>query len=265
LRQPKKPASQRDYLSYSALRTYAGCPLRYFFAYVLGLPESTVAANLLLGIGIHAALEAHFRAMLVGETVSLDELLGVFWEAWEGRRAPAIRYGRGEDLSVIGSVAERMLRAFLVSDAATVKGKVIGVEEELRGPVFGDLPDLLARLDLIVDAGDYVQVTDFKSSRSQWDQDQVISSADQLLLYSELAHSLANGRPVHLEFVVLTKTKVPSVTRHPVAYDPRQVERTKRVVERIWRAIQGGHFYPAPSPMQCPSCPFRAPCAQWKG
>ena len=47
-----------------------------------------------------------------------------------------------------------MLRAFLASEMALPRGAVIGVEEELRGPVLGgDLPDLLARLDLIIDSG----------------------------------------------------------------------------------------------------------------
>ena len=131
--------------------------------------------------------------------------------------------------------------------------------------MIGGLPDLLARVDLIVDAGDALIVTDFKSSRSHWDQDQVINAADQMLLYSELVRELADGRPLRLEFVVLTKTKVPSVTRHPVAYNARQVERTKRTIERVWRAIEAGHFYPNPSPMQCPTCPFRQPLHNWQG
>jgi putative RecB family exonuclease len=261
----QKPPPYRDYLSFSAIRTYQGCPLKYFFKYVQGLPETMVAANLLLGIGVHAALEAHFRAMLIGETLTLDELLAAFWQGWEARWASEICFGKGEDLSTVGGLADRMLRAFLGSDVAKAKGRIIGIEEELRGPVFGDLPDLLARLDLIVDDGDALTVTDFKTSRGVWDQDQVINSADQLLLYSDLVRPLADGRQIRLEFIVLTKTKVPSVMRYPVEFDPRQVERTKRTVEHVWRAIQGEHFYPSPSPMQCPTCPFRQPCANWKG
>lgn len=265
LPQLKKPPPYRGYFSYSAIRTYQGCPLRYFFKYALGLPETTVAANLLFGIGIHAALEAHFRAMLAGEVLSLDELLGAFWDGWEARRAPEICFGRGEDLSTVGVMAERMLRAFLASDAATPQGTILGIEEEIRGPVFRNLPDLLARLDLIIDVGDALVVTDFKTSRSQWDWDQVANSADQLLLYSELVQSLADGKPVRLEFLVMTKTKAPSVLRHPVVYEQRQVDRTRRVVEHVWHAIECEHFYPAPSPIQCSTCPFRVPCARWDG
>lgn len=264
--QQQKPPPCRDYLSYSAIRTYQGCPLRYYFKYVLGLPENVVAASLLFGAGIHSALEAFYRALLAGEdSLAQDDLLGAFWGAWEDRQAQEIRLGKGEDLSTIGGLADRMIRAFLASDLASTRGTIIGVEEELRGQVFGELPDLVARVDLIVDAGDSVSVTDFKTSRCQWDDDQVVSSADQLLLYSELVRPLADGRPLYLNFLVLTKTKVPSITLHPVEYNARQVDRTKRIVEKVWRAIEAEHFYPTPSPLQCPNCPFRAPCAQWKG
>jgi hypothetical protein len=46
---------------------------------------------------------------------------------------------------------------------------------------------------------------------------------------------------------------------------PQRVARTKRIVERVWKAIAAGSFYPTPSPMQCPSCPFREPCRGWTG
>ncbi len=255
----------RDYLSYSAIRTYQGCPLRYYFRYIAGLPENIVASSLLFGIGLHAALEAHFRGLLVGQTIGLDQLFGAFWRGWNDRQPPEVLFGKGENFTTVGELASRMLRTFLNSDQVTPRGTILGVEEELRGPVISGLPDLLARVDLIVHAGDALVVTDFKSSRSHWDRDQVINAADQLLLYSELVRELADGRPLRLEFVVLTKTKVPSVTRHPVAYDARQVERTKHTVEHVWHAIEAGHFYPNPSSMLCPTCPFRQPCANWQG
>lgn len=151
-----RPPPKRDYLFYSAVKTYRQCPLRHYFRYVAALPEKTVPASLLFGSGIHAALEAHFRGMLVGETLNLEELLGAFLETWDVRRPDEIRFGKGEDLESIATTAERMLHAFLVSDLTQPNGKILGVEEERRGPVFGDLPDLLARLDLIVDAGDAV-------------------------------------------------------------------------------------------------------------
>ena len=130
-----------------------------------------------------------------------------------------------------------------------------GSRRNCAGCVIGGLPDLLARVDLIVDAGDSLIVTDFKSSRSHWDDDQVVNAADQLLLYSGLVRELADGRPLRLEFLVMTKTKVPSVTRHPVAYEPRQVERTKREVEHVWRRSRPDTSIPIPRRCSAPPAP----------
>ena len=94
---------------------------------------------------------------------------------------------------------------------------------------------------------------------------QAADSAEQLLLYSELARRLVPEKRVRLQFVVISKTKVPQIERHIVSFDARRLHRTKRIVERIWRAIVAEHFYPAPSPMQCPGCPFRSPCRRWTG
>jgi CRISPR/Cas system-associated exonuclease Cas4 (RecB family) len=124
---------------------------------------------------------------------------------------------------------------------------------------------LLARVDLIVDTGDELVVSDFKTARCSWNDLKVEDLAPQLLLYSELVKPLAVGRPIKLAFAVLTKTKVPELTVHDVPHDPQQVARTKKIVEQVWQAIQAGFYWPAPSPMNCGSCPFRQPCRAWTG
>jgi len=75
--------------------------------------------------------------------------------------------------------------------------------------------------------------------------------------------SAVSYRPVTRPLAVLTKTKVPVVELHEVPVDGKRVERTNRIVERVWRAIEAGTFYPAPSPQQCSSCAFREPCRRW--
>jgi CRISPR/Cas system-associated exonuclease Cas4 (RecB family) len=93
----------------------------------------------------------------------------------------------------------------------------------------------------------------------------VEDSTEQLLLYSELAKDFAPGKRVRLEFAVLTKTKEGVIDSHASHADPMRVERTKRIVERVWRSIEGEHFYPAPSQMNCPGCPYRDACRKWCG
>ena len=108
-------------------------------------------------------------------------------------------------------------------------------------------------------------ITDFKTSRSRWNQEHVEDAAEQLILYASLVQDLSPGKDIGLRFIVVTKTKEPVVEQHSLDLDPQRAERTKHVAERVWSAIETGNYYPAPSPMSCGGCPFREPCRQWSG
>ena len=260
-----KPSAARDYLSFSAIRLYQTCPLKYFFRYVIGLPEETVSSSLVLGSGVHRAIEFHFRELLTGNPPpSRDTLFAEFSGELDSREAE-VRFNKNEDRASMEDMGTRILSAFQDSEAAHPAGEILAVEEELRGPVVPDCPDVLGRVDLIVDSGDALIVSDWKTSRSRWTWEQAEAAAEQLLLYSELAKDFAPGKPVKLEFVVLTKAKEPAVDRHLLPVVPAQAEQYQRVVESVWRAIDAEHFYPAPSPMNCPTCPYREQCRAWSG
>jgi CRISPR/Cas system-associated exonuclease Cas4 (RecB family) len=260
------PSTGRDYLSFSAIRLFQTCPLKFFYKYVMGLPEETVSSSLILGAAVHRGIEFHFRELLSGNPPpSSDALLAEFWEGWKERDLEQVRFGKGEDRESLGLLAERILTAFQQSGAAQPRGQILAVEEELRGPVVAGCPDILGRVDLIVDAGDSLVVSDWKTARSRWSHEQAEDAAEQLILYAELAKDFAPGKPLKLEFVILTKTKEAVVDRHVMPVDPMQVDRTKRVVERVWHAIESGNFYPAPSAMNCPGCPYREQCRSWSG
>ncbi|MGE3780284.1 MAG: RecB family exonuclease [Pirellulaceae bacterium] len=256
----------RDYVSYSALSTYQQCPLRYYFRYVEGLPEETVSASLVFGGAIHVAVEHHFRQLLEGcPAPPLDDLLAVYRDAWREREGSQIQFNKDDDESTLAELAKRMLGAFQQSDLAKPRGTILAIEDELRGELVPGVPDLLARVDLLVDSGDELIVTDLKTARSRWSQEMVEDSSEQLLLYGHLVRQMFPGRSLRLEFGVITKAKTPAVDRHEVQLSSQRLVRTKHVMERIWRAISSGHFFPAPSPMNCSGCPFRKPCRDWGG
>jgi hypothetical protein len=195
----------------------------------------------------------------------LDTLLAVYQDAWRDRAERIVRFAKGEDQDTLGKLAERVLVAFQYSSLAQPAGRLIGIEEELRGSLAPDCPDLLARVDLIQDAETELIVTDFKTSRTAWGQGKAEASAEQLLLYHELVKPLAAGRVVRLNFAVITKGKVPTIELHDVMVSRQRAERTKRIVESVWKGIAAGLFYPAPSAITCPTCPFQEPCRAWSG
>jgi CRISPR/Cas system-associated exonuclease Cas4 (RecB family) len=108
-------------------------------------------------------------------------------------------------------------------------------------------------------------ITDIKTSRSRWSAEQVEDSGEQLLLYSHLASEISPGKKIATRFLVLTKTKEPVVEEHVREVEPAAVKRTLAGVERVWRAIQSGVFYPSPSTMNCSGCGYRAACRAWAG
>jgi hypothetical protein len=61
-----------------------------------------------------------------------------------------------------------------------------------------------------------------------------------------------------------TKTQGPTVEQHAMTHDPRRIKWTKCVTEQTWQAIESRLYYPWPSAMNCPSCPFRKPGRAWK-
>ena len=267
--QPNEVAKKlmgRDYVSFSSISAYQSCPLKFHYRYVLGIPEKTVSSSLVFGSAIHQCAELHFRELMAGNPApDLDALLYEYQSAWLGRDLDTIKFGKGEDLSTLSALAERVLVAFMESSLATPEGNIVGVEEELRGPVAEDCPDVLGFVDLMVDAGDALEVIDLKTSRSRWTQNQADNSSEQLLLYSILAQELMPDKPVRLKFLVVTKTKTPVVEGYTVTCDPSRVKRTKRVLQRTWQAIKTVKPYPAPSMMNCGGCAFREQCRQWCG
>ncbi len=185
--------------------------------------------------------------------------------AWLPHEPDQVQFGRSDTRESLDALAAKMLTAFLASPRADVRGRVLGVEEELRGVLVEGVPDLYGRVDLLHEDEDRLVITDVKTSRSRWNADQVEESGEQLLVYSKLASELAPGKKLVTRFLVLTKTKEPVIEEHTTEVTPDKVKRVLASVERVWRAIQAGVFYPAPSAMSCASCGYRAACRAWTG
>ena len=261
-----KRLTGRDYVSWSAISTFRTCPLKYRFRYIDGLPEDSVSSALVFGTGIHSAVEQHFPAILSGDPKpDLEALLFAYRSAWLPHDPDAIQFGSTETRASLDTLASKMLTAFLSSPAASVQGRVLGVEEEIRGMLVEGVPDLYGRVDLLTEDSDSLVVTDIKTSRGKWSQEQVEDSGEQLLLYSHLASEISPGKKIVTRFLVLTKTKEPVIEEHVREVEPAAVKRTLAGVERVWRAIESGVFYPAPSVMSCSSCGYRAVCRAWMG
>jgi len=158
-----------------------------------------------------------------------------------------------------------MLTAFQAHALASPEGRILAVEESLSGELLPGLPPLFGRVDLIVETPEELVISDWESSRSRWSAEQVEDASEQLLLYGALARDFAPGKPIRTEIAVLTKTKETSIEQHSRPFDAQRLDRTKRIIERVQKAIDAEVFYPAPSPLACGGCPFRDPCRKLPG
>jgi putative RecB family exonuclease len=258
---------QRDYLSYSAVRTFQSCPLKYKFRYVEQLPEAIVSASLVFGSALHAAVEHQMRSQLEGaDQPDVSQLLQVYREQVQAAQIQQpILFPKGEDAASLEAQAARMLQSFLASDLAQPVGRILGVEEQVRGDLSPQLPEIMGYADLIFETEEAVTVRDFKTAKAKWSQEQANEQADQLLLYGHLIRELVPGKPIQLQFAILTKHKTPQTQVLDMQPSPRRLQRTRRIFVKVWHAIQSQHYYPVPSPVNCSGCGYRRQCAAWEG
>ena len=264
---PPSPKVERNYLSFSAVRTYQSCPLKYRFRYVDQLPEAVVSASLVFGSAIHAAVELHMRCRLEGAvTPDLTQLLEVYREQVRTAQAQQpVKYPRGEDAVSLDEQASRMLVSYLESDLARPAGRILGVEEQVRGVLSPQIPEILGYVDLIFETDEAVTIQDFKTAKSRWSQEQAIEQSDQLVLYGHLVRELIPHKPIQLQFAILTKHKTPQTQVLGVQPSTKRLQRTRRIFENVWKAIESQHYFPVPSPLNCSGCGYRKQCAEWNG
>ena len=261
-----KTLTGRDYVPWSAFSTFRTCPLKYKFRYIDGPPEESVFSALVFGTGIHTALEQHFQTILSGEEQpDVERLMFAYRSAWLPHEPDAISFGSTETRTSLDTLAAKMLTAFLNSPAASVQGRVLGVEEEIRGMLVEGVPDLYGRVDLLTKDDQRLIVSDIRTSRGGGSAEQIEDSGEQLLLYSHLASEISPGKKITTRFLVLMKTKEPVVEEDVREVNPAAVKRTLAGVELVWRAISAGNFYPAPSTAGCAGCGYRAACRAWAG
>lgn len=261
----------RTYLSHSQISLMRSCPRKFAFSYIENAPRDFIPSSLIFGGSIHAALEVYFRGRLEGVEITAADLLIAFGDAWDGQKADAggvpVRFNKADSEEKLHALTVRMIAAFLASPLAAPKGTILGIEEELRIVLDPDLPDVLAKVDLVTQTDGALHDIDFKTSRSRWTEQKAAESGEQLVLYGQtvLGISSSLGLPVKLHFAVLTKHKTPLVQLLPIITDDQRVAALRDGIAQVWEAIQAGSFYPSPSPQNCTTCPFRSRCPAMTG
>lgn len=232
-----------EYLSWSRISTFQQCPLKWHFKYQQRLPESNVAAGLVFGGAIHAAIECHYQHLLVGKPApDISALMHAFDTSWRERLPATIRFGERETEASLRALGERILRVFQRSEFAVPQGKIVGIEEEIAADVVAGAPRLLARLDLLIESDSELRIIDFKTARSRWSEDDAQKSSTQLLLYGEAVRDVFPDIPLRLQFAVMTKTKEPTIEVHDIPSGGHETRRAVGIAQQVWKSIQASNI-----------------------
>lgn len=253
-----------DHLSWSRIRSYLTCSLSYFFRYISKEKPEFTPGPLAFGSAIHLAMETALVQRMAGEVPDLDQMVRVFGGALDESEAEApIRWSEKETRDTVTTQARGMLAVWLEHPRP---GRIIGVEESFDIEVAPWLR-LTGRVDVIEESedGNFLLLTDLKSSRSAWGDEQVLQGQDQLLLYRDGLRPLIEsiGKPVKLAWEVILKQKTPRVERIELSDPPPTAERSIKTATIVLEAIEKQIFVPSPGMMQCHGCPFRAACVAW--
>ena len=89
-------ANLPDHLWYSSISCYLQCPLKWKFHYVDKLPEEFITSGLLFGQAIHESVAAFLNASLSGDSLTHDEMLMVYLNAWRQSNGIEIRCSNGD-------------------------------------------------------------------------------------------------------------------------------------------------------------------------
>lgn len=257
----------RPYLTYSEVKTFQTCPLRWHFAYVEKAKPEQLSSAMLLGSCVHAAVQAYFQAMLGADILpTIDQLMETYHKHWtEESDGIPIQYGKSQDAQTLEATAKRMLEQFIASPYAKPEGRIIGIEESFKVHLAEDLPDLAGRVDMLTYQNGQLVITDFKTARSMWADETAEDNGEQLILYAQGCASIARelSATIAIRFVVITKTKEPKIEAREVTVNPDRIDRSKTIIRQVFQAMQNGVAYPNPSPLNCSGCPFQERCARW--
>ena len=138
---------QEPHWSYSALNTYLNiCQAQFMYRYVDQAEVERTSVCFPFGKAFHSALTAQAWECMMGGSLTRDEIVGQFEEAFkiEAEATPNLIYKEGENFDTVIDLAAKMLDAALVNYVSRSillhdQGRRPGVQD--RRSRFGQAPD----------------------------------------------------------------------------------------------------------------------------
>ncbi len=263
-------------LSYSSVRAYLECPLRWKFLYVDGLKEAP-KGYFSFGRTVHDVLEQLLRPLVTaarpagrraagGQTtldrfpssgggagtplMTREELLAAYRTAWVSEG-----YASAEEEERYRRLGEEILEAFWAALAAEPP-RPIAVEEHLEATWDGvRVHGYIDRIDRRPSGG--LEILDYKTSKGLSEDD--ARGSDQLALYQVLVEK-------NFEEPVEALTLFHLRAMRPLSVPPRGEEELAGLYDRLGTArdgIRSRSYEPTPG-RHCARCEFQGLCPEFR-
>jgi DNA helicase II / ATP-dependent DNA helicase PcrA len=232
------------HISFSQIKAYKDCPLRYKYEYVLQVPTRT-HHSFTFGSTIHSTLQKFHQFEIKGQKPNLETLLHIYDQEFQplGYDSALHRQKRYEQ-------GKESLKAYFNSYQTVFAGKPIVVEKGFRLKI-SDLV-LIGRIDRIDQLAEGVELIDYKTGNLS--NQKKVNKDEQLTLYAMAAETLLGEIPESLSFYYLDAGQKISTTR-----TKEQIVKMKEELEAVIEKVRQGKFEQTPG-FICRYCPYNLIC-----
>ena len=243
--------------SYSRLNSYRTCPLQYRFRYIDKTPvEVAPSIEAFMGSRVHDAMEWLYKQVAGGRAPTADEVLAVYSERWEAKRAGGLRIVNEHlDEAAYRDAGRHCIERYVDRHAPFHEGIVLGLEESFQIPL-GDGLVLNGVIDRLMKPEDNVyEVHDYKTSQHLPTPEQ--AQADEQGGWYALAvrRRFPQAREVRLVWHYLRHDEDLATTR-----TPEEAQALEKDIVRRARAIEAATDFPAQESRLCAWCDYLSIC-----
>lgn len=255
-----EPMSSR--FSHSKLELFADCPQKFSFKYIDKVEAPTRrSVNLFTGELLHQCLERLYKAVQIGKTPQLDELMEYYNAQWEKESEETLDViGDNMTLADFRADGEKALTRYYAKHMDEYSAEVMAVEHAFTVEIDPEreikINGKIDRIDR--NADDSLTLVDYKYSNQVKTQPQ-IERDPQLALYTLAARELwPQFERINVTLVDLKRNLSFKATFPAEMLDERKAEIIDRVLE-IQHSEKLEHFPTRESPL-CSYCEYFALC-----
>lgn len=248
--------------SYSALKTYQQCPLKFKFQEIdrIRVPKGLEAV---FGALIHRCLKAMFERTPLYPTS--DEIINLFRNFWEQKEKLEID---PEEEKAYYENGLEILKNFYKSNQPW-NFNVLDLESRFEvlipGPASGENHILTGVIDRIDKTQNYYEIIDYKTSRRMPSQDDLDKDLQMSIYHIGLAKRWPHIQPEKIKLSLYFLKHGEKIT---TSRSQESLEKTKsfiiNVIAEIKERTKNNNDFPAfPSPL-CGWCGHKPRCPMWK-